>query len=138
MRKILVTVTAVLVALQPNVGITQTLSEVIEVESGQRLQLRSDLGRVEITGYSDSEVKVIVEVRGLDDDEFKVDINKDAAGVRIDGELTKTRWFHASNRRIRFDIRVPREFDIDVNTEGGSISVVNIAGDKLAKTPNLL
>jgi DUF4097 and DUF4098 domain-containing protein YvlB len=128
MRNILVAGLVALVALQPNTGNAQSISKTIEVESGQRLQLRSDVGSVEVTGYAGSEVRVAIEVRGLDDDEFKVEVNKDASGVRIDGDFAKSRWFHSSNRRVRFEIQVPLVFNIDIKTQGGSISVENVEG----------
>jgi hypothetical protein len=134
MRKMLFAGLVALIAMQPNVGNSQSISKIITVESGQRLQLRSDLGSVEVTGYAGSELEVFVETNGLDEDEFKVDIVKDAAGVRIDGKLKKTRWRHASNKRVRYDIRLPREFDVDVNTDGGSISVMKIAGSVDVRT----
>jgi DUF4097 and DUF4098 domain-containing protein YvlB len=128
MRNILIVGMVALIALQSSLGIAQSISKSIRVEPGQRLQLRSDMGSVEVRGYAGSEVRVAVEILGLHEDEFKVEVNKDTAGVRIDGELTKRRWFYAASRRVHFDIQVPSKFDIDVKTEGGSISVEKVTG----------
>jgi DUF4097 and DUF4098 domain-containing protein YvlB len=115
-------------ALQPSAGMALEISEILEVQAGQRLLLRTDIGKVEVSGYSGTEVKILVDLQGMDDDEFSVDIAQDDAGVRVDGDLSKRFFVNFSHRRVTFDIRVPRKFDVDVQTRGGSVSVVNIAG----------
>lgn len=117
-----------LAMLQPVTAAAQSVSESLDVEPGQRLLLRSVTGRVEIMGHAKSSVIVDVDMAGLDDDEFTVAISNDAAGVFIKGEYTKRRYRRWGHRNVLFTIRVPEEFDIDVNTSGGSIVIENITG----------
>ena len=123
-----------LALLQSGMAEARSMNESLDAEPGQRLLLRSDVGTVEVMGHSKSTVDVDVEITGLDEDDFTVAIGKDSEGVRIKGEFTRPwhrRWGH---KRVMFTIRVPDEFDIDVKTSGGSITVESIAGKVRANT----
>jgi len=129
-----ITALLTLAILQPGISVARSLNETLDVKPGQQLLLRSDVGRVEVIGHSKSTVMVDVEIVGLDEDELSVEIEKDSAGVSIKGEYARgwhRRWGHS---RVRFNVRVPEEFEIDVRTSGGSIRVGNITGRVDAET----
>jgi|TARA_B100000315_G_scaffold190887_1_gene181025 DUF4097 and DUF4098 domain-containing protein YvlB len=119
--------------LQPGLASARLVTETIDVEAGQRLQLRSEVGAVEVMGHAESTVNVDVEIAGLNEDDFEVAISSDSEGVVILGER-KGRHRMWGRTRVRFTIRVPQEFDIDVRTSGGSITVENVAGKVKART----
>ncbi|MFZ5515361.1 MAG: DUF4097 family beta strand repeat-containing protein [Candidatus Zhuqueibacterota bacterium] len=110
-----------------------------DVANGQLLFLKSDLGSVKVNTWDRREVRIEVV---FDDenasrrdverifDNFEVTFDQDSRGVQVFGEYTGSpRWLSGFNRvRIRFDILVPREFDLDITTSGGSIEVADLTG----------
>jgi len=110
-----------------------------DVANGQLLFLKSDLGAVKVNTWDRQEVKIEVMV----DDEnasrrdvervfenFDVTFEQDSRGVQVLGEYNGSpRWLSGLNRvRIRFEILVPRVFDLDISTSGGSIEVADLTG----------
>ncbi len=70
LRTVVTPVLLALIMLQPGISAARTLTETLNVEPGERLLLRSDVGRIEVTGHAKSTVVVDVEIFGLDEDEF--------------------------------------------------------------------
>ena len=110
-----------------------------DVKAGQLFTLKADFGSVVVNSWGKNEVQVVVrkEVNRRSEKEVKelfdyydVDFSQDSRGVTVTAEYTGPKnWFGRShNMRVHFDVNVPREFDLDVHTAGGSIEVADIKG----------
>ena len=123
---------------------TKTIEKSFPVKSGGQLTIDSDFGSIEVesSGSNEVEVKVVQEFRGLDQDEveeflndFKVDFEQTGDDVKIIAKYRRSRkkdlW---DDVRIKFLVHIPKKFDVDLNTSGGSISVANLEGDVKAHT----
>jgi hypothetical protein len=115
-----------------------------EVEPGQSLVLRSDRGSVRILGTNDREVFIRV-LKGVDDvskrrakslfERFALEFRRTSRGVEIIGEYDRPGgWFRRDRLQVEYEIRVPREFNVEVKTSGGSIDVREIRGEASVKT----
>jgi DUF4097 and DUF4098 domain-containing protein YvlB len=118
---------------------TKTIEKSFPVKSGGQLSIDSDFGsiKVESSGTNEVEVKVVQEFRGLDQDEideflkdFKVDFEHTGNNVQIIAKYRRSRRGNMWDKvRIKFKVNIPKKFDVDLNTSGGSISVANLEGD---------
>ena len=119
------------------------LERTFSVKSGGTLKLDSDVGSIEVESTNREEVKVIVmrEFKGWDDDDiedflddFMIDFEHSAADVEVTARL-KSRWKNSWNHvRIRFLVEVPKKYNVDLKTSGGSISVEDLEGEVEAYT----
>ncbi|KAA3619674.1 MAG: hypothetical protein DWQ05_02820 [Calditrichaeota bacterium] len=126
-----------------NAGSKDTIEKKFNVQPGGKLLLESDKGSVEIstTDRDVVEVTVYKDSRWGDDDDlkdFEVRFNQRGNDVEIIGEfLRKSSGFFGNRHnkiRIRYVIVVPREYNIEAKTSGGSIEVEDIKGDVFCKT----
>lgn len=120
-------------------------TKTFNVQKGQTLTLKSDIGSIEVTGWDRDEVKVDVTKktdkfnrRSAEEafENFEIEYDQSSNGVRIEARLRdRDSWFRRSNHlRVHFDIMVPREFNVDLSTSGGSIGVSSIQGELDAHT----
>jgi Toastrack DUF4097 len=111
-----------------------TVERTFDVRPGGKLILDTDLGSVDVRTTADNTVRVKVEREagsGRDDD-FVLAFDQRGDDVFVEGKRPGGGWgiwgFH--NRfKVRFDIEVPEEYDIDIETAGGSISIADLEGD---------
>jgi len=110
-----------------------------KVKPGQRFYLKADFGSVEVTSWNRDQVKIVVTRKAdvgskreakriFEDLELKFD--RDSRGVKLIAEYSgPKRWWSGRKRlKLHFDVKVPKEFDLDVNTAGGSIRVTDLIG----------
>jgi len=107
-----------------------------EVQPGGNLILKADFGSVDIDSWNQNEVRVTVikKARRYSEDEAKelfeqylVSYKKLSNGVEINGEFPD--YVRHQRLQVHFEIQVPKEFNLDVQTAGGSISVNDLKGD---------
>jgi len=102
------------------------------VKDGARLLLRADNGGVSVNPASSGKVTCIVilraytsseaEARGLFD-KFQLNARSvEAGGVYLSSQSPRQAR-HGSNLRVQFQVTVPQRFNIDVETQGGDITV---------------
>ncbi len=112
-----------------------------KVEPGGRLSLDSDVGSIEISSGIMDEVRVDVEreVRGVTNEEaerdlrqMQIDFRQDGKDVYIQARRKGFDW--GSRLRLRFMITVPRKYNLDLKTSGGSINVTELEGTVTART----
>jgi DUF4097 and DUF4098 domain-containing protein YvlB len=114
--------------------ITRDLSGSVSSRDGLRLRLTTELGNVQIHTQDANEVdyKVHLETDTSDPDaqgllnDFTVSGRAVADGVLLKGYTSNE---HCSGRLwITFDVAVPRNFSVDVSTEGGNIETDDLRG----------
>jgi hypothetical protein len=101
-------------------------------KEGARLLLRADGGAVEIRPEAGNRVRCVVVVRAYTSDEAsarrlfdRVDLSAralEAGGVYITSQ-TSGRARHGTNFGIRFQVSVPQRYNLDVETQGGDVTV---------------
>ena len=108
------------------------------------MYLDSDIGSIQLetSGKNMVEVQVIQEFRGWSRDkidefleDFTVEFNQSGNEIEIIGKLRrewKSGWW--DHLKVEFIIKVPVQFNVDLNTSGGSISVEDLEGEAEAHT----
>ncbi len=102
-----------------------TINKTFEVESGGQLDLTTEIGSIEVFSHDEEEVIVDIEFDGLDEDEVSVKFDHQGADLSIDTDVDRGYWRH---RNIRYTVTVPKVYDLDLDTSGGSISVEDVEG----------
>lgn len=122
----------------------ETIEERFAVQPGEVLTVRADLGAIVVEGDGGREVVVRV-VKGSDESRseaealfarYDVRFERTRSGVEITGTYDRPggmRWGR-NNLGVRYEIRVPRAYNVDLVTAGGSISVDDLAGDVKVRT----
>jgi len=120
----------------------ERIEKTIKVKEGGELKVISDEGPIYIQSWNKKEVKVIVIKRadvGRESsareyfNDIKIWIDKKGNDVIVKGE---TPWSRRGRRgpRIEFEITVPYKFDVNLLTEGGSLSIGDLEGNVRGET----
>jgi hypothetical protein len=116
-----------------------TITKSFKVQPGGKLIVDTDLGSIDVRGTEASSVDITVtrEVRRGSEEkvlaEFKLDFEQRGNDVYVTGDRGRHGfglfWDDLGNRlRVRFAVTVPKAYNIDLKTSGGSIGVNDIQG----------
>ena len=128
-----------------------TLEDIVEtfpVAAGGKLTIDADCGEIDVQSTEDDTVSVRIQraaqikanrraaeiLKNLD-----VQIAHEASDVKIEAKFigNAKRWQKRKNELdVQFDIRVPRHYNLDLQTASDDISVVNVTGDVNVETFN--
>ena len=126
-----------------------TLEDIVEtfpVAAGGKLTINADCGEIDVQSTDDDTLSVRIQraaqikanrraaeiLKNLD-----VQITHEASDVKIEAKFTGNakRWKKRQNDLdVQFDIRVPRHYNLDLETACDDISVVNVTGDVNVET----
>ncbi len=103
------------------------------VNLNDNLYVDVDFGDVIIVGSSDNKVHVKVTMRGDEDyvERYPVEIEQEGNTVRVT-QKQHSRHFHffdGDNYDAKYEISVPKEFNLDLSTSGGNLNLSDVKGD---------
>ncbi len=96
-----------------------------QVSPGGKLVILSDAGQIDVTTWDRNTVQVSV----FDADGFEVEFEQTGDRVIVAAESDRSGIFGRMRSDISFAARVPEEFDVELDTGGGSITVSDLIGD---------
>lgn len=119
---------------------------VLQTKEGLTLRLTADLGSVNITQIEPGappvvryRIRVETDARGAAATQllnnYSLKAGTSSTGVEIDGSLSP-QASHSSNAQfwVQFDVAVPRNYNVEVNTGAGDITTGDIGGTAFLKT----
>jgi DUF4097 and DUF4098 domain-containing protein YvlB len=110
----------------------QNLERTFTVQPNGDLIIDADEGELYITGSDSDKVSVEVSMRGNKDrlERYKVDFSQDGNTVRIEAREGKRhfRIWDNGSLSVRYEIKVPKKFNLDLQTAGGDIVVRTVEG----------
>jgi DUF4097 and DUF4098 domain-containing protein YvlB len=107
----------------------QDVVKSFKVESGQTLSVDLETGgNIDISGWDMQEVEVTVKYPGRADRFAEIDVEKSGSGVVIESHIIDRMHDH-SDQSPDVEVKVPRRFDLDLQTMGGSIHIEDVEGD---------
>lgn len=113
---------------------TKTIHEKsFKISSNKKLVLNTDTGDIQITPWDKSEVYIKVIGNDKAAEKFAYDFNATSEEVSVDVEK-KGGWSWFTNPKLRFEIKVPANFNVYANTSGGDIKIGGVKGDINLKT----
>ena len=126
--------------------VLEKIEKTFSVNTGGSLTIVSEFGAIDIQTAEQNKVQVIVTkesksklVKASQEmlKDFELAFEHEGSNVRIDGAFKRGRehWRKQLNRlKIHFLVTVPRQYNIDLDTSSGGISVADLDGDVRAKT----
>jgi DUF4097 and DUF4098 domain-containing protein YvlB len=129
-----ITILALIVLLAVPVAATAgtRIEKQLDLSSGGTFRLDTDAGSVSVVGASSSGAEVIVTSKQSDlEDHFKLSFEGNGSEARVKVERRGSRitsWFR-SGPSMHFEIRVPKDVRVVVETSGGRIELEAIDGD---------
>ncbi len=118
-------------------GPKDTVNKSFEVSPGGLLTVDADLGSIDVrSGTSNRvEVEVVREARNAEAlRDLDLSIDQSGNDVTVSAKLPHSNWFRHNRLRLSFFITVPRTYNVDLKTSGGSVKVADLEGKVLAKT----
>ncbi|MCH8272819.1 MAG: glycoside hydrolase family 1 protein, partial [Candidatus Marinimicrobia bacterium] len=122
----------------------ETIDKTYKVKKGGTLYLSSDEGPIDVDTWSEDKVRIVVikraDVRNESRaeeifKEIEVTINKSGKDVTVKARTPWRRWRRRRGRSdLSFEITVPYKYNVDVETDGGSITIADLEGNLSADT----
>ena len=126
--------------------IKDTVKRVFAAHSGGRLEVDADMGNVEVTAGGSKEVRIVVErIVSVDSREdaksileaHNLALESKGNTVWVSSRINRDRfsWKRSMDRiRVRIIVEVPEDFDLDISSGAGNVSVVDVSGFATVKT----
>lgn len=103
-----------------------------DVQAGGNLIVESDVGNITISSVEEDKVSVTVVARGSERfiNRFTVESVQEGADIKVLGRVKQShfQFFNSGWTDVLFDIKVPKNFNLNLNTAGGNIEIENIKG----------
>ncbi|HTK81579.1 MAG TPA: DUF4097 family beta strand repeat-containing protein [Bacteroidota bacterium] len=119
-------------------GKESTVERKFTVKDGDRLVVDADIGDISINGTEGNEVTVRVYQTGSEEKKNRTRFDFDQSGnvVTVKGRLQRKyfNFFGDMELGVRFEIQVPRNFDLHMQTSGGNITIDGVHGSIFGET----
>jgi hypothetical protein len=129
MKNISIIVGVSLIAIA-SIALTQAKTDLTErsfaVKQGGTFFIDTESGSIEVESHSSDTVDVRVEKKGKKSEDFEVTFSQDGNNVRVVGEQAGNRFWGSSG--ANFIVKVPQQYNVDLKTSGGSISLSSLEG----------
>lgn len=102
------------------------------VKPGEKLIVSASVADVNVRTWDKDEFNIIVYGNKNAEEKLEFFFEKTSFGVKVRTEK-RGNWLSnlfGSNLQAKFDIMVPRKFELDISTSGGDITVGNLNGNK--------
>jgi len=123
--------TASLLLLSVNAA-TGTFSQSFDVSSGGKLTVNAESSKIDVRGGDNAHLTVQIS-RGDDSeqdirDDYDIELTQSRNTVKVSIQRLHKFSFRQS-RSLKVDISLPAEFNVDLNSSGGSIKVEDVSGE---------
>ncbi len=122
-------------------GADRRFEKKFSVSPGGTFRLNTDVGSVTVKGSSSNEVSVVAEIVGRERDvnEFEITADQTGSGVDVKGRARGGHGFWSFNwgnndLDVHFTVSVPREYNLDMSTSGGNMSISDLKGSVKGST----
>jgi DUF4097 and DUF4098 domain-containing protein YvlB len=115
------------------------LDRTFSVAPGGRLTIEADSADLRVTGTGGNQVVVHILLTGNDRSVERIDLSAEQSGndVTVLAKQRKgswTSWFGVWNQDSKIEVQVPREYNFDIQTSGGDITVGQLQGTARGRT----
>ncbi len=107
------------------------IEKTLKLAPGGEFRLDTDMGKVTLVGSADADAHVVITSRRKDLDEllsFKFDESAGLVSITA-RQKHKFDWFSSSGNNVAYEVRVPAQTRVWIDTSGGGITVSGIRGE---------
>lgn len=116
-----------------NALLAKTYTESFNVKHGGSLDIQTDVGSIDIRTHKHPSIELTVKIESNDEDKFTYHTELSKGNLSIVGKLpAKRHWI--KNLRVKFELTVPENYNLELHTSGGSLSIEDISGQVNART----
>lgn len=115
----------------------ESYSETFQLNQGGTLDLKIDLGSIDIKTWDRNSIEFEAVVKGKSSfvNGFEFSFEDSPNFVQIRGEHPKRKWgFFSGSRKVKVTLRVPKESNVKIKTAGGNIKIQDLIGDAELRT----
>jgi hypothetical protein len=113
----------------------EDITRSFDVQPGGLLEIDTDVGSIDIVTADVSTVTFDVRLRGGDAEEFTLDFSQSKDGVRLRGRAeSRLMNNHHRDLSVRIKATIPKQFNLRLDTAGGSIDIGDLDGRVKADT----
>ncbi|MBL1215029.1 MAG: DUF4097 family beta strand repeat protein [Ignavibacteriae bacterium] len=106
-----------------------------DVSEGELLELEISTGDIIIDSWNENSVSVKIFGNSKAVDKMEFTLEKTDKGIFVKAKKKGSSWFSwFSSIKLRCEIKVPAEFNIESRTSGGDVKIINVEGEIAAKT----
>lgn len=98
------------------------------VDPGQKLTVDSPVGNVLIKAWNENKVSVKIYGNKRAEDKVDFEFNETGEGLEIKAKKPKSLFSWFNSVKLRYEITVPNEFELDIETSGGDILISGLEG----------
>jgi len=113
-------------------GADKKMEKSFSVQPGGRLWIDSEAGDISVSGTDSQEVVVRVLARGSEDQlqKYRVDMSQEGNSIRVEGRMDRGHFRLWGNYSldVRYEVRVPKNFNLELSTAGGDIAIDDVKG----------
>lgn len=111
----------------------ETFTEKFDVNLGGQLTVRTDAGSIKIETHDEATVELRVKIENREGDKFTYRHELSNGNLTIIGEIEKNQnWVR--NLKVEFNLLIPKNYNVELNTSGGSLSIEDLVGELNART----
>lgn len=111
----------------------ETFKETFDVDLGGQLTIKTDAGSIKIDTHNEATIELRVEIENRDGDEFSYRHELSNGNLSIIGEIErKQNWVR--NLKVEFYLLIPENYNVELNSSGGSLSIEDLVGELDART----
>lgn len=103
------------------------ISKSFQVTSGGTFTLNTATGSVDVESHDQDTVEVLVKQKLRDSKQFSIEFSQDGNNVEVIGKKPSFSFMNSSG--VKFIVKVPVSYNLDLRTSGGSIKVVALNGE---------
>lgn len=122
---------ALAVLATPLPALSETrIEKTLKLAPGGEFRLDTDMGRVTVTGSPDPDAHVVITSKRKDLEDLLVFRFEEQANTVSITARRKHRfdWFGSSGSRVEYEVRVPAETRVSIDTSGGGINISGLKG----------
>jgi len=108
-------------------------TETFNVDLGGQLTIQTDAGSIKIETHDQATIELRVKIENSEGDEFSYRHELSNGNLNIFGEIDrKQNWVR--NLKVEFNLLIPKNYNVKLNTSGGSLSIEDLTGELNART----
>jgi hypothetical protein len=113
-----------------------TFTETFDVDLGGQLTVKTDVGSIKIETHNEATIELRVKIENQEGDKFSYRHELSNGDLTIIGEIEKKRQSiqNLRNLKVEFNFLIPKNYDVKLNTTGGSLSIEDLTGELSART----
>jgi hypothetical protein len=113
--------------------LAETSTETFDVKLGGQLTVQTDAGSIKVETHDKATIELRVKVEDKEGDNFSYSHELTNGNLTIIGEIEQNKGW-VRNLKVEFNLLIPENYNVNLNTSGGSLFIEDLIGELNAST----